>query len=146
METWALGSLFIGYNERLSVYLGLQTKQAKRNFDVEKTGMIGVKSIPDRASVYIDGKIRTATDDTVAGIAPGYHELKIVKKGFHEWSKTIEVFEQLVTDITAVLVSQSPRLEPLTNTGAKYPSVSPSLTKLAYFSTDSENPAFGLYL
>lgn len=108
--------------------------------DIEKTGMIGIKSVPDGASVYLDGKIRTATDDTISGVAPGIHNVKIVKKGFLEWTKEIEVFEQLVTDITAILVTQSTRLEPLTNTGAKFPSMSPSLSKLAYFSSDEEKP------
>ncbi|MBW6441636.1 PEGA domain-containing protein [Patescibacteria group bacterium] len=108
--------------------------------DVEKTGMIGVKSVPDRASVYLDGKLVTATDDTISGVTPGKHTIKIVKKGFLEWTKEIEVFEQLVTDITAILISQSTRLDPLTITGARYPSISPSLSKLAYFSFDEEKP------
>jgi len=115
-------------------------KNDKGDIDIEKTGMIGVKSVPDRASVYLDEKLRTATDDTIAGIEPGKHNIKIVKKGFLEWNKEIEVYEQLVTDITAVLVSQSPRLDPLTSAGAKHPSISPSLTKLAYFSFDTEEP------
>ncbi len=108
--------------------------------DVEKTGMVGVKSVPDGASVYLDGKLKTATDDTISGIAPGKHDIRIVKNGFLEWTKEIEIFEQLVTDITAILVTQSTRLEPLTNTGAKFPSMSPSLNKLAYFSSDKEKP------
>lgn len=108
--------------------------------DVSKTGMISAKSIPDSANVYLDGKLVSATDDTIPGIAPGIHTLKIVKKGFVDWTKEIEVFDELVTDITAVLISQSPRLEPLTNTGATHPAVSPSLSKLAYFSNDLEQP------
>jgi hypothetical protein len=115
-------------------------KDDKGVIDINKTGMVSVKSLPDGASVYLDGILRTATNDTISGVTPGEHELKIVKKGFVEWTKKLEVFEQLVTDITAVLVSQSPRLEPLTNSGAKYPSISPTLSKLAYFSFDSEKP------
>jgi hypothetical protein len=115
-------------------------KDSKGVIDINKTGMISVKSLPDGASVYLDGTLRTATNDTVSGVKPGSHQLKIVKKGFVEWDKNLEVFEQLVTDITAVLVSQSPRLEPLTNSGAKFPSISPTFSKLAYFSFDSEKP------
>lgn len=118
----------------------LNNNKDKGVIDINKTGMISVKSLPTGASVSLDDELRTATDDTVSGIKPGIHSLKIIKKGFVEWTKNIEVFEQLVTDITAVLVSQSPRLEPLTNTGAKHPSVSPTLSKLAYFSFDSEKP------
>lgn len=115
-------------------------KDNKGVIDINKTGMISIKSLPDGASVYLDGTLRTATNDTISGVKPGEHQLKIVKKGFVDWNKNLEVFEQLVTDITAVLVSQSPRLEPLTNSGAKYPSISPTLSKLAYFSFDSEKP------
>ena len=115
-------------------------KNEEGTIDMEKTGMIGVKSIPDGASVYLDGKLATATDGTISGVKPDIHTIRVVKKGFLEWSKEIEVFEQLVTDITAVLVSQSTRLEPLTNTEAKYPTISPSLTKIAYFSFDTEKP------
>ncbi len=113
---------------------------ADKPMDINKTGMVSAKSIPEGASVYLDGVLTTATNDTISGIKPGIHNLKIVKKGFMEWNKDIEVYEQLVTDITAVLVSQSPRLEPLTNTGASGPSISHSLSKLAYFSTDDDKP------
>lgn len=108
--------------------------------DLSKTGMVSAKSVPDGASVYLDGKLVTATDDTLSGIEPGKHKLTIEKKGFVPWTKEIEIYEALVTDITAVLVSQSPRLEPLTNTGARYPELSPSHTKIAYFSEASEKP------
>ena len=74
------------------------------------TGMVSAKSIPESASVFLDDELITATNDTIAGLEPGTHELRIVKKGYEEWSKEIEVFEALVTDITAVLVSQSPML------------------------------------
>lgn len=112
--------------------------------DLTKTGMVSAKSIPEGASVYIDDKLTTATNDTVSGIEPGIHKLTIVKKGFEQWSKEVEVFEELVTDITSVLISQSPLFEPLTNTGASFPSVSPSLKKLAYFSKDEESPGVWL--
>jgi len=102
--------------------------------------MIRAKSTPEGASVYLDGKVTTATQGTLAGITPGTHNLKIIKEGFVPWEKDVEVFPKLVTDITAVLVSQTPRLEPLTNTGAAYPSVSPSLSKLAYFSENGNTP------
>jgi hypothetical protein len=108
--------------------------------DLTKTGMISAKSLPEGASVYLDGELVTATNDTISGLEPGVHKLKMVKKGYEEWEKDIEVYEELVTDITAVLVSQSPMFEPLTNTGASNPSVSPSLSQLAYFSKDAQEP------
>jgi hypothetical protein len=114
-----------------------RTEDATLN--MERTGMISAKSIPNGANVYLNGVLMTATDATISGIEPGIHTLKITRSGFVTWTKEVEVFPELVTDITAVLVSQSPRLEPLTNTGALYPSMSPSLTKLAFFSKEAEN-------
>lgn len=108
--------------------------------DVTKTGMISAKSIPDGATVYLDDQLKTATNGTLSGITPGIHNLKIIKQGYVEWDKKIEVFPELVTDITAVLISQTPRLEPLTNTGSSAPSISFSLSKLAYFSKDPTKP------
>lgn len=119
-------------------------KNTDNTVDLTQTGMVNAKSIPDSASVYIDGKLVTATNNTISGVEPGKHTLKIVRKGYVDWSKDIEVFPELVTDITAVMVSLSPRLEPLTNTGARNPVISQSLTKLAYFSQDSSDP--GIYV
>ena len=112
-----------------------------QQLQVRRTGMIGAKSIPDGANVYLNGNLTTATDDTISNLRPNEkYTLTIKKSGFVEWKKDIEVFPELVTDITAVLISMTPRLEPLTNTGAKYPSMAPSLSKIAFFSTDTEAP------
>lgn len=107
---------------------------------LKSTGLVSVKSIPQGANVYINGVLVTATNNTISAVEPGKHTIKMVKNGFSPWSKEIEVFPELATDITAVLISQSPRLEPLTNTGASNPAISPTLTKLAFVSSDTENP------
>lgn len=107
---------------------------------ITQTGMINVKSVPDGANVYLNGELETATDGTIPGLEPGKYNLKILKNGFVAWEKQVEVFPELVTDITSILVSQSPRFEPLTNTGAREPTISPTLTKIAFFSRDGNAP------
>lgn len=142
IETLLTIAIMLGITTLLFLYTSgyrLQ-KEKEKNIDLKETGMISAKSLPKGATIFLDGKAETATDDTLAGILPGIHTLRIVKNGYIEWKKDIEVFPELVTDITAVLVSQTPRLEPLTNTGAKAPSISPSLNKLAYFSKDPAKP------
>jgi len=112
-------------------------QQKTKKFDLTRTGMVSAKSVPEGASVYLDGILITATNDSIPGIEPGEKTLKIIKKGFVPWEKKLAIYEELVTDITAVLITQSPRIEPITNTGAYNPSVSPSLSKLAYFSKEA---------
>lgn len=139
-------SILLGVSTLLYLYTSgyRLVRDKKKPLEVRKMGMISAKSIPEGASVYLNGNLVTATNDTIAGLDPKQHTLRISKKGYVEWSKDIEVYPELVTDITAVLVSESPRIEPLTNTGAKNPVISPSLSKLAFFSDDSEKP--GLWI
>ncbi len=118
----------------------LKKDEDKSGIVLKSTGLVSVKSIPQGASVYINGVLATATNNTISGVEPGKHTIKVVKNGYAPWSKEIEVFPELATDITAVLISQSPRLEPLTNTGASKPTLSPTLTKLAFLSSDAETP------
>jgi hypothetical protein len=146
LETFLTIVIIFGVTTVLFLYTkGYRLNKENTNtLDLKKTGMISAKSIPEGASVSLDGKLVTATNSTVSGVIPGQHDLKISKKGFVDWEKNISVYEDLVTDITAVLVSQSPRIEPLTNTGAKFASISPSLSKLAFFSDDQEKPGIWL--
>ena len=78
---------------------------------IKQTGMISAKSQPEGANVYLDDKLITATNNSISGVDLGKHKLKIVKNGYITWEKEIEVFPELVTDITAMLISQTPRLE-----------------------------------
>src|SRR3989338_7567661 len=64
-------------------------KDPTAGFDLAKTGMVNAKSVPESASVYLDGKLVSATNDTIAGLKPGIHDLRIFKKGFVEWKKGI---------------------------------------------------------
>ncbi|HXK52648.1 PEGA domain-containing protein [Candidatus Nomurabacteria bacterium] len=136
------GAVLIGITALIYLYTsGYRiSKETSRPIDFKQTGMINVKSIPDGASVYVNDVLKAATNNSIPSLNPGTYKLKIVKSGFIPWEKDIEVFQELVTDITAVLVSGSPSFEPLTNTGARYPVVSPSLSKLAYFTNDLNAP------
>lgn len=134
--------LLIGTTTTLYLYSkGYRLQKAEeKTVNLKMTGMVNIKSHPEGANVYLNGVLITATDNTISGVEPGRHLLKIAKNGYVTWTKEIEVFPELVTDITALLISQTPRLEPLTNTGAKNPSISPTATNLAFFSQDGENP------
>ncbi|MBU1016572.1 PEGA domain-containing protein [Patescibacteria group bacterium] len=109
-----------------------------KNKVLQKTGMLAIRSIPEGAKVYLNGKTTTATNDTIPSLTPGMYEIKVEKEGFEVWEKEIEIFPELVTDITAILISQSPRIEPLTNTGVSVFSLSSSLDKLAYVPINTE--------
>lgn len=140
----ALSALFLT-GVSIAVYMYASGLRIDKEGSITATGMIAVKSVPTGANVYLNGELATATDGNIQSIKPGKYNLKVTKNGFVTWEKEVEVFEQLVTDITALLVSKTPRLEPLTNSGAKAPVISPSLTKIAYFTKDGEKPGVWVY-
>ncbi len=96
------------------------------------TGIISVTSVPDGASVYIDGHLTTATDSTVSQLAPKVYDVKIVKDGYIPWEKKIDVNEGLVSEVKATLFPALPTFYPLTTNGAVNPSLSPDGQKLAF--------------
>lgn len=96
------------------------------------TGIITVNSVPEGASVYVDGHLTTATNATLSQLSPRPYDIKIVKEGFISWEKKVDVKEGLVTEIKATLFPALPTIYPLTYNGAVSPILSPDSTQLAF--------------
>ena len=111
---------------------------------ITKTGMIAVRSIPDGAKVFLNDEPVTATGDTITNLEPNKYSLKVSKEGYEVWEKEITVYSDLVTDITAVLVLQSPKLEPLTSLDVNTFALSNNQNNIAFTSSNENQP--GLWL
>ncbi|MDO8573387.1 MAG: PEGA domain-containing protein [Candidatus Daviesbacteria bacterium] len=96
------------------------------------TGILTIASIPDSASVFLDGHLTTATNTTIASLSPKNYEVKVVKEGFIPWQKQVAVKEGLVTELKITLFPAIPTMYPLTFNGVKNPILSPDGEKLAY--------------
>lgn len=113
---------------------------------IKGTGLLSAGSYPSAAEVYINGKLTTATDNTL-NLDPGTYDIEIKKDGYHTWSKKLQIVEELVTETSAQLFPSSPSLEPLTYTGAINPIPSPDGTRLAFTVASSSAAAKnGLYV
>ncbi len=113
---------------------------------VNPTGMISATSHPKGASVYVDDKLITATDDTI-NLTPGVYSLKINKDGFLPWQKTITIKPETVYQADVQLFSSVPDLKPLTLTGAINPTANIDNTKIVYsVASASATKDNGLYL
>jgi len=95
------------------------------------TGLLVATSTPDGAQVFIDGKLKTATNTTL-NLPPGTYEVELKKDGFFPWKKTLEIKKELVTKTDAYLFSSFPDLRALTFTGAQNPVLSPDGTRVVY--------------
>ena len=110
------------------------------------TGILSAISEPKAASVYLDGKLVTATDNTL-NLAPNTYTVKIVKDGYLPWQKTIQIKKETVYQTNTQLFRSVPDLKPITYTGAINPVVSPDNTKIVYaVASASASVDNGLYL
>ncbi|KKR80292.1 MAG: hypothetical protein UU73_C0007G0002 [Candidatus Daviesbacteria bacterium GW2011_GWA1_41_61] len=96
------------------------------------TGIISVTSLPDGASVYIDGHLATATNANISNLPPHKYKMKVIKDGFIPWEKQVEVKEGVVSAIKITLFPALPTIYPLTHNGVVKPILSPDGQKLAF--------------
>ncbi len=109
------------------------------------TGLLVAKSIPDGAQVFVDGKLRTATDNTI-NIAPGEYDVEISKEGYFSWKKRVKIQAEVVTKAEALLVPTAPKLESITDIGAARPIIDPTLTKVAFVVSSQSATRNGIYV
>lgn len=109
------------------------------------TGLLVTTSVPNGASVYINGHLTTATDNTI-NLAPGVYTIKIAKDGYFPWEKQIHVKAEVVAKAEALLFPVAPKLESLTASGAKNPIIDPSHTKLAFTVASQSAKKNGIYI
>src|SRR3989344_520836 len=113
---------------------------------IKGTGLLAANSFPSGAQVYVNGKLTTASDDTL-NLPPAVYDIEIQKDGYITWKKRLQVEQELVTQTNATLFPSVVSLTPITQTGVANITPSPDGTKLAYLVSNSSTPAEnGLYV
>lgn len=141
-----VGFFIISSTYLISIFARGYRFSLKNGFTLDPTGIISAVSSPKGASVYIDDKLVTATDDTF-NLSPGVYHLKIAKDGFNPWQKTITVKPETVYQADIQLFSSVPDLKPVTLTGAINPAANIDSTKIVYaVASASAVKDNGLYL
>lgn len=98
---------------------------------LKSSGLLVATSEPKGAKVYVDGKLVTATHDTVY-LEPGEYWVEIKKDGYIPWKKKLTIFKELVTQTNALLFSVAPDLKSITYRGVIKPLLSPDQSKIVY--------------
>ena len=96
MEHESRGSIWISLLILVFLVMGttlaiLYAKGYRFNFlsgkpTVSKTGLLVTTSIPDGAAVFVNGALKTATNNTL-DLAPGQYTITISKDGYFSWKK-----------------------------------------------------------
>ncbi|MDZ7586982.1 MAG: PEGA domain-containing protein [Patescibacteria group bacterium] len=117
-----------------------------KNRALEGTGLLAANSFPKGATVFINDRLTTATDDTL-NLPPGEYQVKIAKDGYIPWEKTLKLEPELVTQTNTRLFPSVPNLKPLTFSGATNPIPSPDGEKIVFSVTDATTDTKnGLYV
>jgi hypothetical protein len=109
----------------------LNFKNLKSGSILQATGILSATSNPKAASVFIDDRLVTATDDTL-NLSPGQYTIKISKDGYLPWQKTIQIKKETVYQSNAQLFRSVSDLRPITLSGAINPIMSPDGSKIIY--------------
>ncbi len=133
----------------VTAFLVLKTAQGYRldlkNKAFSSTGILAATSVPEGAQIWIDGKLKTATDDNI-NLTPGQYQIEIKKDGFHSWQKELIIEEQLVTSAHADLFSKFPDFKALTFTGAISPVLSPDFQRVVFGTATASAQKQGLWV
>ncbi len=100
------------------------------------TGLLSTTSYPKGAQVFINDRLTTVTDDTLY-LSPDDYAIKIIKTGFHPWTKTFPLKSELVSSTDARLFPAIASSTPLTFYQVSKPLVSPDGNRLVYILTNS---------
>jgi hypothetical protein len=87
------------------------------SFDWQKkkpvlTGGLYLKSIPKKATVYLNDKPKDETPAFIKRLLPKEYRVKIVKEGFYPWQKNLKIESKLVTEARNILlIPINPKIE-----------------------------------
>jgi dipeptidyl aminopeptidase/acylaminoacyl peptidase len=98
---------------------------------ITTTGILSTVSFPDGASIYLDGKLVSATNASL-NLTPAWYQIKIIKDGYQSWEKRINIKGEVVSKVDAFLIPINPSLRALTVSGILSPTLSPTGSKTAY--------------
>lgn len=98
---------------------------------LKPTGLLVISSNPAGAEVFVDGKLKMATNNSLS-LEPREYEVEVIKNGFLAWKKKLLVERELVTSADVFLFPSVPDLKPITFDEAASPKLSPDGTRVVY--------------
>jgi len=75
-----------------------------QNKSLSSTGAFYLKSQPKGASIYINEKLRGATNKFIRRLLPDKYDIEISKAGYHTWQKTLKTTSKMVTEAKNILL------------------------------------------
>lgn len=101
---------------------------------IQKTGIIQTDSVPESASVILNGiALDQVTPSPLTRLLPENYRIRFEKPGYFPWEKTVEVRSGETTFVTSAALIKDEMPKRLLEIESENPSFSPDGTRLAYF-------------
>ncbi len=117
-----------------------------KNKKVVQTGVLVVNSVPNGAQIYIDGHYQNVTNTSISFLPAKKYTIRLTKEGYIPWEKEMNINNQIISEIEAIMWPATPSVNPITNTGAIDVKISPDMQKAAYAIRFSEKDKAGLWI
>src|SRR3989338_6654070 len=111
---------------------------------ISPTGILVAASYPDGAHVFVNGKLKGATNTNVP-LEPGEYDVEIKQNGYTPWKKRLKIKGEWVVKANALLFPQNPSLAPVTTLGISKASVSGSGDRIVIISETNNPEKDGVY-
>lgn len=82
-----------------------------RDGEIERTGVISVKTDPKKAHISIDGEYLGTSPHTFSGIATGTHTVLVEKEGYYSWSSKVTLEAEHLIPFEVELFLKEPPIE-----------------------------------
>ncbi|HLL60561.1 MAG TPA: PEGA domain-containing protein [Candidatus Nitrosocosmicus sp.] len=112
---------------------------------ITPTGILVASSFPDGAKIYVNGKLKGATNTNIT-LVPDNYDVEIKKDGYRPWRKSINVKGEIVIKTDSLLFPQNPSLSPLTSLGVINAKYSPITNRIIFVSNSPDAEKDGIYL
>lgn len=129
--SFILFTILIAVTAFAVIYYGKGYRLDIHQKSVSPTGILSTSSYPDKSSLWLDGKLISATGNSV-NLTPNWYNVKITKEGYQSWEKRVRVQGEVVTQVDALLIPVNPSLRAVTVNGISNPILSPGGTKVAF--------------
>lgn len=104
-----------------------------KGLTIKTTGLLSAISIPKNASVYVNNKLYTTTDNAI-NLEPNNYQIEISKEGYLPWNKNISIQKEMVTEVQASLFKTEPKLNPLIVDNIISPTPNPNYNQIIFIS------------
>ncbi|HEX9664610.1 MAG TPA: PEGA domain-containing protein [Patescibacteria group bacterium] len=115
----------------LVIYTAGYRYNFKKN-KLQKTGILVIESLPEKADVYINNEYKKRTKAIIKNLFPDQYDVRVEKDGYYPWQKKLSVEAGQSAFATNIILFKKAEAEKIIKEDIDFSSYSPDRKKLIY--------------